>query len=194
MQAEAWRRKARKHTDEPTLTIGVMVDISGSMGSAMEPMGTTAWVMSEAGRRVQARTAMVYYGAGVFPTLKPGEHLKDVHIYTAPDSTEKFDEAFCAMDGSLNLLYGTGARLLVIVSDGCYTGVEAARARHWMKRCAEEGVAVLWLPFDDGRGVDGIVRKGDAQIVRGHLDPAAAATQIGKAAAEALSQIGRRAS
>jgi hypothetical protein len=57
---EAWRKKTRKQTDEPTLTIGVMVDISGSMSSAMNPMASMAWIMSEAGKRVQAKSAMVY--------------------------------------------------------------------------------------------------------------------------------------
>jgi hypothetical protein len=33
----AWERKVRKHTDDPTLRLGVMVDISGSMGSASPP-------------------------------------------------------------------------------------------------------------------------------------------------------------
>lgn len=194
VQAEVWQRKVRKHTDEPTLTIGVMVDISGSMGSAMEPMGTTAWVMSEAGRRVQARTAMVYYGSSVFPTLKPGEHLSEVHIYTAPDGTEKFDEAFRALDGSLGLLHGTGARMLVVVSDGCYTSVELAAAKRWMRRCQEQGVGVLWLPFDHGAYAQEIL-KGitTASMVPGLLDPAAAAVEIGKAAATAMEKVGQRA-
>jgi len=192
VQAEPWQRKVRRQTDEPSLTIGVMVDISGSMGGAMEPMGATAWVMSEAGRRIQARTAMVYYGSSVFPTLRPGQHLKDVHIYTAPDGTEKFDEAFRALDGSLNLLYGSGARLLVIVSDGCYTSEESNHAKRWVRRCAEMGVGVLWLPFDDGHYAAHLTKKSPTvSIVPGFLDPAAAAMQIGKAAADAMTAVGR---
>ena len=76
-----FRKKVRKQTDEPTLTVGVMVDISGSMSSAMEPMASTAWIMSEAVRRVQGKTAMVYYGNEVFTTLKPGQHLGDVKVW-----------------------------------------------------------------------------------------------------------------
>lgn len=193
VQAEVWQRKVRRHTDEPSLTIGVMVDISGSMGSAMEPMATTAWVMSEAGRRVQARTAMVYYGSSVFPTLKPGEHLSEVQVYTAPDGTEKFDEAFAALDGSLNLLHGDGARLLVVVSDGCYTSVELNKAKDWMRRCQDEGVGVLWLPFDHGHYATDIL-KGitTASLVPGVLDPATAAKKIGEAAAQAMERVGQR--
>jgi Mg-chelatase subunit ChlD len=189
---EPWRRTIRRHTDDPTLTIGVMVDISGSMGEAMNPMATTAWVMSEAAKRIQARTAMVYYGQDVFPTLKPGQHLDQVNVYSAPDGTEKFDRAFKALDGGLNLLAGTGARLLVVVSDGCYTPHEMLKAEHWMKRCQESGVAVLWLPFENSGYARHICRNSDAVILQGTLNPAAAATEIGRRAAEALTKIGTR--
>jgi hypothetical protein len=192
-QTEPWRRNVRKHTDEPTLSIGVMVDISGSMGSAMEPMAATAWVMSEASRRVQGRAAMVYYGSDVFPTLKPGQSLDKVHIYTAPDATEQFDKAFKAIDGALSLLHSDGARLLVVVSDAFYTVEETAKATKWIKRCHAEGVAVLWLPFDSGTAARRICRDTDAVILDGLLNPADAATKIGQAAAAALTKVSARA-
>ena len=192
MHAEPWRRTVRRHTDDPTLNVGVMVDISGSMASAMEPMAATAWAMSEAVRRVQGRCAMVYYGQDVFPTLKPGQHLDQVTVYTAPDGTEKFDKAFKALDGSLNLLNGTGARLLVIVSDGCYTDDERSKAKAWVRACEKAGVAVLWIPFEEGRYARGIAGP-DTVILSDVRDPAEAAVQIGSAAAKALTKIGQRA-
>lgn len=190
---EPWRKKVRKQTDEPTLTVGVMVDISGSMSTAMEPMATTAWVMSEAVRRVQGRAAMVYYGSDVFPTLKAGQHLDRVRVYSAPDFTEKFELAFQALDGSLNLLNGNGARLLVIVSDGCYTIAERENAKKWMKRCQQAGVGVLWLTFDGyGENAKDNCKGTDAVIISDRMNPAKAAAQIGKAAAKALELVGQR--
>jgi len=195
MHAEPWKRTVRKHTDDPTLNVGVMVDISGSMADAMQPMAVTAWAMSEAVRRVQGRCAMVYYGSGVFPTLKPGQHLPEVNVYSAPDGTEKFDKAFKALDGSLNLLNGTGARLLVVVSDGCYTEPERERAKHWVNECEKSGVAVLWLPFAHAYQlayVRDIVKGTSVALLQDVKDPADAALQIGKAAADALTKIGAR--
>ena len=192
VQVEPWRRTVRKSTEDPTLTVGVMVDISGSMSSAMQPMAVTAWVMSEAARRVQAKCAMVYYGQDVFPTLKPGQHLSEVTVYSAPDGTEKFHKAFKALDGGLNLLHGSGARLLVVVSDGCYTDEETVKAREWMRRCHDAGVAVLWLPFDREGYVSSITRGTDTVVLGGTLDPAAAAVEIGKAAAGALMKVTTR--
>ena len=195
MQAEPWKRTVRRHTDDPTLNIGVMVDISGSMGDAMQPMAVTAWAMSEAARRVQARAAMVYFGQDVFPTLKPGQHLDQVNVYTAPDGTEKFDKAFKALDGTLNLLHGTGARLLVVVSDGCYTPIETEKAKAWLRECDKNGVAVLWLPFSATYqlGYSRDVTQGtNAVLLQDVRDPADAALQIGTAAATALSKIGSK--
>ena len=190
-QVEPWRRSVRKHTDEPTLNIGVMVDISGSMSEAMNPMAVTAWVMSEAARRIQARAAMVYYGEGVFPTLKPGQHLDKVNVYTASDGTEKFDKAFKALNGSLNLLNGSGARMLVVVSDGCYTEQELQAARRWVNECDKAGVGVLWLPFDSRGGMyaSAICKGSSAVVLKGVRDPAAVATEIGAAAAKAMTTV-----
>jgi hypothetical protein len=185
--ADEWSRRVRKHTDEPTLNVGVMVDISGSMRAAMQPMATTAWVMSEAVRRVQGKTAMVYYGQDVFPTLKAGQHLDQVKVWTAQDPTEKFDKAFTALDGALNLLNGRGARLLVVVSDGVYTDPETEKARKWLKRCEQEGVAVLWLTFSISSFEASRIADGTKTVVlSGTLNPADAAVEIGRAAAQAL--------
>ena len=189
---EAFRKTVRKHTDDPTLTVGVMVDISGSMSSAMNPMATTAWVMSEAVKRVQGKCSMVYFGNDVFPTLKAGQSLDEVVVYTAHDGTEKFDRAFQALDGSLDLLYGSGARLLVVVSDGCYTGSESRKAQEWVKRCEEAGVAILWLPFDSGSSAQYLLRNSRVRPLAGVLDPATAAKEIGNACAKALTAVGAR--
>jgi hypothetical protein len=190
-QVEPFRRTVRKHTEDPTLTVGVMVDISGSMGSAMNPMATTAWVMSEAVRRVQGKCAMVYYGNDVFATLKSGQHLEEVNVYTAEDGTEKFDKAFRALDGSLDLLNGSGARLLVVVSDGQYTHDEREFAKKWITRCNQAGVAILWLPFDGGHYAERLTRHGKAAVLSGVLDPTGAASEIGRAAAGELTNVGR---
>lgn len=194
-QVEPWRRTVRKHTDDPTLTIGVMVDISGSMSDAMEPMAVSAWILSEAVRRVQGRAAMIYYGQGVFPVLKPGQHLDKVTVYSAADGTEKFDKAFKALDGSLDLLTGEGARMLVVVSDGCYTGGETSAAKKWVNECVRAGVAVTWIDFDySGREAQRILNGTPAGYVHARstgTSATALSESIGKVAAQALTGTAR---
>lgn len=189
----AWVAKKRKHTDDPTLSIGVMVDISGSMDSAMEAMATTAWVMSEAGRRVQAKTAMVYFGSGVFSTLKVGQKLDKVSVWSAPDGTEKFDKAFKALDGELNLTYGEGVRLLVVVSDGHYTSAEIDKTIEAARLCDRNGVGVVWItPEACWAGKGEALLKGTSGVVLDKMKTDDIAFAIGKAAAEALTKVGSK--
>jgi len=193
VDVQPWNRVQHRHVDNPPLTIGVMVDVSGSMGSAMKSMASTAWVLSEAVRRVQGRVAMVYYGSSVFSTLKPGQHLNEVQVYTAPDSTEEFDKAFLALDGGLTLTEGRGARLLVIVSDGQYRPdqVKAVDAR--LAQAARAGVGVLWL----GAGDYGLSKakafctRGSAEFVPlGNGSVVNVVEVVGRLAAKALTTAG----
>ncbi len=187
-QLPAWRQTKRKHNDDPTLTIGVMVDISGSMSSAMETMATTAWVLSEAGRRVQARTAMVYYGQDVFPTLKLGQKLEQVSVWSAPDGTEVFGRGFDALDGHLNLVYGEGVKMLVVVSDGQYTSNERENAVNAMKLCSDNGVAVLWIEPKGTHGTASYI-VGKNGVVVSQLEVNEIANVIGKSATDALAKV-----
>jgi hypothetical protein len=195
VDAEPWRSTRRYHVEDPNLTLGMMTDISGSMSAAMEPMAATNWVMSEAGRRIDARMASVYYGNGVFGGLRPGEHLKKVKVYTAPDSTERFDEAFQALDGALNLLRGEGARLLVIVSDICYTQDQLVKCEQWLARCKKAGVAVINIPYGNSSYSERMAAhpSNDTRVLSAAANPADAAKMIGHECAKALTAIGNQA-
>jgi hypothetical protein len=158
-------------------------------------MATTAWVLAEAGRRIQAKTAMVYYGNDVFPTLKVGQKLDEVRVFTAPDGTEKFGMGFSALDGALDLFYGRGARMLVVVSDGCYTQEETDNAKQIIRECEKNGVAVLWISTESLHGAynaKGICEGTHAVLLDG-LDGKQIATLIGKACADALERTTTRA-
>jgi hypothetical protein len=191
----AWDRKVRKHTDDPTLRLGVMVDISGSMGSAMDAMATTAWVLGEAGRRIQAKTAMVYYGSGVFPTLRVGQRLDQVRVFTAPDGTEEFGEAYQALDGELGLTFGDGVRVLVIVSDGQYRPNQTELAERALIECKRNGVAVLWITPKGcwGNPAARLIESTAWGVHLNDLDVSQIALLVGRAAAEALGKVGARA-
>lgn len=190
---ESWRSVKRHRTDEPHLTLGVLVDISGSMNRAMQPMAVTAWVMSEAVRRVQGRGAMVYYGNDVFPTLKPGQHLDKVNVYSAEDGTEKFDKAFRSLDGGLNLLNGTGARMVVVVSDGNYVQEEQRAVVKWLRACRIAGVGVLWIGFpgSNNHNAKRYCEETGAVFIESTGEVTDAALQIGRAGAKALTDAGK---
>lgn len=184
-EVRPWHRVMHRHVEDPNLVVGVMCDISGSMSYAMEPISVSAWVMSEAVKRIQGKIASVYYGESVFSVLKPGEHLEKVRIYSANDSMESFDAGFRALDGTLGLLAGRGARLLVICSDGQYTEHEEKRAHYWLKKCQERGVAVVWLTYNDWINTDLIDNYG-IKRVKAEGGVTNAANIIGQACVDAL--------
>jgi predicted nicotinamide N-methyase len=86
-----------------------------------------------------------------------------------------------------------GVRLLVVVSDGCYTDDETQRAKQWIQRCHEAGVGVLWMPMGPrDYYAESIIKGTDAIMLPDTLDPAKAALEIGKAAAKALEKVNAR--
>ena len=192
LPTEPWRRVQRKHEIDPNLSVGIMVDCSGSMGGAMRAMGVTAWVMAEAVNRIQGKAAMVYFGYSVFPTLKVGQKLDEITVFSADDGRESFDEGFQALDGALDLLSGSGARLLVVVSDGAYKDVEVPACTRWLKRCNEEGVAVLWIGYGRSSYAEQQCAQTGATFVLPANTPTETAILVGKAAADALTAIGSR--
>ena len=190
-QETPFRKNVYKHTDEPTLSVGIMVDISGSMGGAMEPMASAAWIMAEAVRRIQGKCAMVYYGSSVFPTLRVGEKLEQVRVYSASDGTEEAETAFQALDGALDLQYGRGARLLVIVSDGHYRGDMQPKVKEFILRCEKAGVAILWIPFDNGAQARNLLGN-YGEVVIDIDQPETASIAIGMACQRVLTRVGQR--
>ena len=65
------------------------------------------------------------------------------------------------------------------------------RAKEIMEKCKASGVAVLWLPFDDGKSAKDI--GGDyAEIVLGINQPAETAEIIGRSAQAVMTRIGER--
>jgi len=148
--------------------------------------------MSEAAHRVQGRYAQVYYGNDVFYSSKPLAREYEVNVYTAHDGTEKFEKAFKALDGALNLLHGSGARMLVVVSDGEYTPDERAHTVKWMKACKDAGVAVLWVPFDNYGSARRYAEHADGVVIdtKTSSEVEHVSKEIGMAASKLLSKIG----
>lgn len=193
--AEPWKDNRRVHTDDPELKVGLLVDISGSMHAAMRGMGVTSWVVSEAVRRVQGKAAAVYYGNDVWVGMAPGQHLDQVETYSAPDMTETFNKAFKALDGEMEMLQGSGARVVFIISDLHYgADGEAAAFRRWAKRMKETGVAlVVAVPTEsDRRYAEAKLGNNGTVITPRWSDPASVANDIGKAVVDQLSKQGNR--
>jgi hypothetical protein len=187
---EVWSGKRRTKVESTPLTIGFLVDISGSMNAAMEPLGSTQWVVSTAGSHIDAKVASAHFGDYVHGVTPCGVKEKDVRLFAPYDGSEAFRSAALAIDKELNLLDGRGARILFVASDGVFVNAPDMRyAKTWMPLAKRKGVAVIFLNFTGsvGSGVAG------AQV----LDcvgktPAEVATLCGKAAIAEVRRLDQR--
>jgi VWA domain containing CoxE-like protein len=143
-----FRQVIRRASPQPPLTVGIAVDVSGSMDWAAEIMSTTAWVLSHAVAQVGGRCATVAFGSEVTAVTHPGPPPRQVPTFVADDNWEQFTAAIRALDGGLALTSGSGARLVFVVSDGYYTDDEADSAARLVPRLVRHGVQVVWMDIN----------------------------------------------
>lgn len=149
--AKPWRQIKRHQVDNPPPRVALVVDISGSMGAAEEPISSAAWVVGEGIRRLGGLFAAAAFGDKVAPIVKPGQKPAVVNVFKANHGTEVFCSAVEVADGALGLSYAEGARLLVVVSDGqFYADGERSAGRSLLRRLLASGCGVLWLYPETG--------------------------------------------
>jgi Mg-chelatase subunit ChlD len=163
--AKPWEGKKRRHVYNPPITIGLMTDVSGSMGWAEQTVAATSYVFSKAMTRVSGRFAAVTFGDKAEAMVWPNEILNEVRVRPANGGSEDFDHGVAALDGMLKLTTGKGVRLLVVVSDGQFVRTnEPERANVWYDRLAAAGVGIVWINgYDPRKG--GVIPK-NAELVQ----------------------------
>jgi hypothetical protein len=130
----------------PPLRVGIACDVSGSMWAVAPAVASAAWILARAVSHVtDAKAATVIYGNHVRPLTHPGQAPTHVQDFPAADGTERFTRAIDALDAAVDLTRPGAARLLVIVSDGCYTPSELDTGQHRITRLRATGCGILWI-------------------------------------------------
>jgi hypothetical protein len=145
--AEPWERTKRHRTHAKPVVVGVMTDVSGSMGWAQEFVGEFAWVVGTAGLHIGARTAAVTFGDEAEAVLQPGEVPQKIKVRSANGSSEAFDHAAAAIEGVLHLSAPTThSKVLFVVSDGQLVRAnEPRKAQRWIERWTAAGTIIVWV-------------------------------------------------
>ncbi|GAB3000909.1 MULTISPECIES: VWA domain-containing protein [Amycolatopsis] len=181
--AEPFTRTTRATVPAPPLRIGIACDVSGSMDAFAAPVASAAWILADAARHtaVPATTATVIFGYHVRPITHPGVTPARVTEFDTNDGEHHIDTAIGALDGALNLSRPDAARLLVIISDGCFEDDTKIPGQKMLDRLRASGCAVLWLePNDFGN------EPMNGATVHTLTDPTTTARAIGQAATAAL--------
>ncbi|MFQ6227170.1 VWA domain-containing protein, partial [Nocardia sp. NPDC002869] len=181
--AEPFTRTTRKTVPLSPLRVGIACDVSSSMGEYAAPVASAAWIIARAAElaTMPAETATVTFGGSVKPITYPGTAPARVTEFSCPDYLHVIDAAVEALDGAIDLARPGATRLLVIISDGHYSGGNRDRAQRRVDALRAAGCAVLWLaPADsDPHPLTGV----NVHMV---TDPAATAAAIGRAATTAV--------
>lgn len=144
--AEPWKQTVRRHVDQPPLTVGIACDVSGSMSAVTGSVASTAWVVAQAATRAEGKSATVVFGDHVQPVTRPGAAPAEVQEFTAPGGSEAVTAAVDALDGSLNLTNGTGARILFLITDGVFVAPgENEKILRRVKRLRAAGCPVIMI-------------------------------------------------
>jgi hypothetical protein len=189
--AEPWKAKRRRSVEKTPLTVGIIADVSGSMSSSVEAVSTAAWMLSEGVNRVHGKTATVLMGDTAYGLIKPGERHEMIPRYNACFGYEAFKDAYDAVDGTLNLTGGKGARILFIVTDSCFvSGEHEQYAWKAMKEAKQAGIQVFWLDFDKYHEAGRYKNYGHGQVIG--VTPGnvvANATMIGQTVIKAFDRV-----
>lgn len=145
--AEPWKHSRRQRTHARPVVVGIMTDVSGSMGWAQDFVAEFTYIVGLAGTRIGARVAAVTFGSCVINTLMPGETPHNLRVVSAIDGAEMCDEGMAALDGVLNLSYKDNkAKLLFIVSDGgLVLAGQTAKTVQRIEELQAAGTTVVWL-------------------------------------------------
>lgn len=146
-----WRAKERHHTEETPIRVGILTDVSGSMGALSVPSAVLTYVLSHAVSTIDGQVATAVFGNQGYLVNRARERVDVVQEWYALDGTEAFREGALLLDKELNLLDSVGgARILVVFTDGhfvSYTDVEYAKT--FMRLCKAKGVTVVWANYRD---------------------------------------------
>jgi hypothetical protein len=143
--AEPFVLTRRRHVESDKIRIGVAADVSGSMGASEEPLGVLSYCVANAANKVDAEYCSVLFGGRAEGMVKPGQKVDQVITASAVDGTEMIAPALKTLDHELDLLDGTGARILFIMSDAHLVQKDQADyCRTWMRLAKARGVTVIW--------------------------------------------------
>jgi hypothetical protein len=146
--------------------VGIMSDISGSMGTSVDPVSSSAWILHEASSRIEAKVASVLFGSRATVLLEPGKRATRVPVWSAHDGYEAFKDGFLAIDAMLDIVDAPGAKMLFVVTDSQFVNEgHAAYAHTAMKMCKQNDVAVFWLNFDGDEYDQGYMTYGHGEKI-----------------------------
>jgi hypothetical protein len=147
ISAKPWKQVRRRSVENPPITLMVLSDISGSMGAYQREVASFTWAMANGVKKIHGNVgALAWNGSGGAPRemITPRSRISDtIDYYSAGGGSDGLPDAIRAGDGLMNLGFGEGVRVLVIITDGELPNkVEIQKE---IDLLANKGVLILWI-------------------------------------------------
>ena len=199
-------KKRRTHMPDTPVSVGIVIDMSASMGDLAAIAHSLRWIASEACHQAGGEVAVAgWTGGAAWPIQAPGERDRKIREPWCQAGHHAFTASFWLVEEALGLMEAEGARTLLVFSDyQLIESYEQSAAATIIPMCLRAGVGVVSVvpnllaaaarcPAADN-GVSKMI-----EMPGGSEDPSAAAARLApllarsvREAAEAASSKGRR--
>jgi len=144
--AKPWKQTRRRSVENPPIKLIVLSDISGSMGAYQREVASFTWAMANGVKKIRGAVgALAWNGSGApFHMIKPNSNISStIDYYAAGGGSDGLPDAIRAADGLMNLGFGEGVRVMVVITDGDLPNRQAIQAE--INLLTNRGVMVLWI-------------------------------------------------
>lgn len=149
--ATPWTMTRRRLVEPPPLTLGISLDVSGSMNAWTNPVASAAWMLAHAVHRTGGTVAAVAWNTRTTPIIAPHRAPAKVVVPRSDGGSSGCPQSLRALDGALELTDTDGARLLAVITDGHLTPGTTADTTAIIRRLTATGVTVLWVTWKGQR-------------------------------------------
>jgi hypothetical protein len=141
--AEPWLQPRRREVDQPPLRVGLSWDVSRSQSPVHSRMADLAWALAWAMAHIDGELAAVAWNSTTFPVVWPGRVPEEVVEPDCGGGSSACPQSLRALDGALDLRRVSGARMLIVATDGRLPARRFVNDEVWS--LARIGVSVLWV-------------------------------------------------
>lgn len=143
VSATPWTQTRRRTVDQPPLTVGIALDVSGSLEKWAPVVSGFAWALASAVKGLAGRVGAVAWNTGATEMLRPGRTPLLVPQAKVDGASTGCPVALKALSGALGLRGALGARVVVVLTDADLPNGDEVDAA--VEVLVGSGVLVLWV-------------------------------------------------
>ncbi|MBC9704385.1 MAG: hypothetical protein H9W81_05080, partial [Enterococcus sp.] len=148
--ATPWKQTRRREVDNPPITLAVATDVSRSMNAWQREVSSFTWAFSHAVKGLRGKAGAVAWNTGSTALIQPNVAVKDIPVAMADGGSTGCPSAMMALDSLMDLSFGSGVRVLAIITDGYLTGRgftnnPCPKTQGVINQLHSRGVKVMWF-------------------------------------------------